>query len=70
MVGEVEAVIRELAKTGKTMIIVTHEMNFAKNVADRIDNDSIKELLNRIVEDEELHRMAFEQILEYVNFYK
>lgn len=41
-----------------------------KNVADRIDNDSIKELLNRIVEDEELHRMAFEQILEYVNFYK
>lgn len=36
MVGEVQAVIRELAKTGKTMIIVTHEMNFARAIATRV----------------------------------
>ena len=36
MVGEVQAVIRDLAKTGKTMIIVTHEMNFARTVSNRV----------------------------------
>ena len=36
MVGEVEAVIRELAKTGKTMIIVTHEMTFARSISNRV----------------------------------
>ncbi len=36
MIGEVLAVIRELAESGMTMLIVTHEMGFAKDVADRI----------------------------------
>ena len=36
MVGEVLAVIRMLAKRSLTMLIVTHEMNFAREVADRI----------------------------------
>ena len=36
MVGEVQAVIRELAKTGKTMMIVTHEMNFARAISNRV----------------------------------
>ena len=36
MVGEVLAVIRGLAESGLTMIIVTHEMQFAHDVADRI----------------------------------
>ncbi|MBR2571817.1 MAG: amino acid ABC transporter ATP-binding protein [Clostridia bacterium] len=36
MVGEVQAVIRELARTGKTMMIVTHEMNFARAISNRI----------------------------------
>lgn len=34
--GEVLAVIRELAESGMTMMIVTHEMGFAKEVADRV----------------------------------
>ncbi|MDR1100680.1 MAG: amino acid ABC transporter ATP-binding protein [Treponema sp.] len=33
MIGEVLQVIRELAGTGMTMIIVTHEMNFARDIA-------------------------------------
>ena len=36
MVGEVLEVMRALAKDGMTMIIVTHEMAFARDVADRI----------------------------------
>ena len=36
MVSEVQAVIRELAKSGKTMMIVTHEMNFARAIANRV----------------------------------
>lgn len=36
MVKEVLDVMRELASSGMTMICVTHEMGFAKNVADRI----------------------------------
>jgi polar amino acid transport system ATP-binding protein len=36
LVGEVLAVIRNLAKQGMTMLIVTHEMSFARDVADRV----------------------------------
>lgn len=36
MVGEVLTVISELAKEGLTMMIVTHEMSFAKDVADHV----------------------------------
>jgi polar amino acid transport system ATP-binding protein len=36
MVSEVLAVIRRLAKDGMTMAIVTHEMDFAKNVSNRV----------------------------------
>ena len=36
MVGEVLDVMKNLAKTGLTMIIVTHEMQFAKDVSDRV----------------------------------
>ena len=36
MVGEVLDVMKDLAKQGMTMIVVTHEMGFAKEVADRV----------------------------------
>ncbi len=36
MIGEVLDVMTELAKDGMTMVIVTHEMNFARRVADRV----------------------------------
>ncbi|KRN93424.1 amino acid ABC transporter ATP-binding protein [Pediococcus stilesii] len=36
MVGDVLAVMKDLAKDGMTMIVVTHEMGFAKEVADRV----------------------------------
>ena len=36
MVGEVLEVMQELAKSGMTMVVVTHEMGFAREVADRV----------------------------------
>jgi len=36
LVGEVLAVMKQLAESGMTMVIVTHEMHFARDVADRI----------------------------------
>jgi len=46
MVGEVLAVMKNLAKDGMTMMVVTHEMGFAREVADRvlfIDEGIVKE---------------------------
>ena len=46
MVGEVLNVMKDLAKEGMTMVVVTHEMGFAKEVGDRIifmDNGNIVE---------------------------
>ena len=36
MVGEVLDVMKDLAKEGMTMVVVTHEMGFAREVADRV----------------------------------
>ena len=46
MVGEVLDVMRQLANEGMTMVVVTHEMGFARQVADRVlfvDNGVIAE---------------------------
>lgn len=46
LVGEVLSVMKQLAKEGMTMVVVTHEMGFAKEVADRVifmDGGSIVE---------------------------
>jgi len=46
MIGEVLNVMTELAREGMTMVIVTHEMNFARRVSDRVifmDGGSIVE---------------------------
>ena len=36
LVGEVLAVMRDLARTGMTMVVVTHELGFAREVASRV----------------------------------
>ena len=46
MVGEVLDVMKELAKAGMTMVVVTHEMGFAREVSNRVmflDNGKIAE---------------------------
>ncbi len=47
MIGEVLAVMRDLANEGMTMVVVTHEMGFAREVGDRVafmDEGSLLEL--------------------------
>jgi ABC-type polar amino acid transport system ATPase subunit len=47
LVGEVLVVMRDLARTGMTMLVVTHEMHFARDVGDRVvfmDEGSIVEV--------------------------
>ncbi len=52
-VGEVLSVMKDLAKTGLTMLVVTHEMSFARDVSDRvvfmdkgvIEEDNIPEII-------------------------
>ena len=60
MVGEVLSLMKELAKDGMTMVVVTHEMGFAREVADRIlfldqgvilEENSPNELLNHPVHE-------------------
>ena len=36
MIGEVQSIIRMIAKTGRTMMIVTHEMDFARKISNRV----------------------------------
>ena len=46
MVGEVLDVMKELAREGMTMVVVTHEMGFAREVSNRVlflDNGTIAE---------------------------
>ncbi len=36
MIGEVLSIMKDVAKEGLTMLVVTHEMGFARNIANRI----------------------------------
>ncbi|SHF09962.1 amino acid ABC transporter ATP-binding protein, PAAT family [Tissierella praeacuta DSM 18095] len=60
MVGEVLKVMKELAEIGLTMLVVTHEMGFAKEVADRVvfmdkgviaEDGSPEQILNNPLEE-------------------
>ncbi|MCU1570027.1 MAG: amino acid transporter ATP-binding protein [Naasia sp.] len=56
LVGEVLAVMRELARSGMTMVVVTHEMNFAAEVADQITFMDDGAVVERGTPDEVLTR--------------
>ena len=59
LVGEVLAVVQELAREGRTMILVTHEMAFAREVADRVvfmdEGRVVLDAPPRVVFDEQPH---------------
>jgi ABC-type polar amino acid transport system ATPase subunit len=52
MIGEVLAVMRDLASEGMTMVVVTHEMGFAREVADRVVFMDEGELIEQAPADE------------------
>lgn len=72
MVGEVLNVMKDLAKEGMTMVVVTHEMAFAKQVSDRVIFMAEGEIVEEGVEDElflhpqkERTRDFLSKVLEY-----
>ena len=70
MVGEVLKVMQELANNGMTMLIVTHEMNFARNVASKIifmDEGVIKE---EGTPEEIFFKTKSERTKAFINFEK
>jgi polar amino acid transport system ATP-binding protein len=56
MVGEVLLVMRDLAKDGMTMVCVTHEMGFAREVADRVLFMDAGRILERATPDDFFNR--------------
>jgi polar amino acid transport system ATP-binding protein len=67
LTGEVLRVIRELAEQHTTMLIVTHEMNFARDVADRVifmdegvivEQGDAKEVIDHPKEERTKHFLA------------
>src|SRR5690606_9319652 len=56
MVGEVLAVIKDLARDGLSMLVVTHEMGFAREVADRVLFMDQGRILERATPDEFFNR--------------
>ena len=56
MVGEVLLVMRDLTREGMTMVVVTHEMGFARDVADRVLFMDAGRVLERATPDDFFNR--------------
>ncbi|ALZ98820.1 amino acid ABC transporter ATP-binding protein [Corynebacterium glutamicum] len=67
LVGEVLSVIRSLADSGKTLIIVTHEISFAREVADRIIFLSDGSLVEQGSPEEVLDHPQHERTQAFIN---
>lgn len=67
MIKEVLDVMRELADEGMTMIIVTHEMGFAKNVADRVFFMDRGNILEDTTPEELFNNPKHERTQEFLN---
>jgi len=72
MIKEVLDVMKELAQSGMTMIVVTHEMGFAREVADRIVFFNYGQLVEENTPEEFFHnpqnertKFFLSQILDY-----
>ena len=66
MINEVLDVMTELAKSGMTMLVVTHEMNFARRVADRIIFMDAGEILEEGKPDEFFSSPKTERAKEFL----
>jgi polar amino acid transport system permease protein len=69
-VGEVLGVIRGLAEAGMTMIVVTHEMRFARDVADRILFMDGGVIVEQGIAEQVLDRPAQERTRRFLNMVK
>lgn len=70
MIGEVLDVMTELAREGMTMVIVTHEMNFARRVADRVIFMDGGKILEENTPDEFFTHPSTQRAQEFLNSIK
>lgn len=66
LVGEVLTTMKELAQEGMTMVVVTHEMGFAKEVADKIVYMHDGEIIERGTPDQFFHNPKEERTKEFL----
>jgi polar amino acid transport system ATP-binding protein len=66
LVGEVLAVMEELAREGMTMVVVTHEVGFAKKVADRVLMMDEGEIIEDATPDEFFDRPRHERTQRFL----
>lgn len=67
MVGDVLQVMKNLAKNGMTMIVVTHEMGFAKEVADRVVFVDDGQILEQGTPDQIFEHPKNERLQDFLN---
>ncbi|MGN1405448.1 MAG: amino acid ABC transporter ATP-binding protein [Erysipelotrichaceae bacterium] len=66
LIGEVLSVMRDLAKSGITMVVVTHEMNFAKNVSTKVVFMENGEIIKCAAPDEFFEHQDDERIKQFI----
>ncbi|EHO53715.1 amino acid ABC transporter ATP-binding protein [Lentilactobacillus kisonensis] len=67
MVGDVLAVMKDLARKGMTMVVVTHEMGFAKEVADRVVFVDDGQILEQGTPDQMFEHPKNERLQDFLN---
>jgi polar amino acid transport system ATP-binding protein len=67
MIGEVLKVMKDLALSGMTMMVVTHEMGFAREVADRIVFIDHGEIVEEAAPEEFFQRPQHERARQFLN---
>ena len=66
LIGEVLSVMRDLAKSGITMVVVTHEMNFAKNVYTKVVFMENGEIVKCAAPDQFFEHQDDERIKQFI----
>ena len=66
LIGEVLSVMRDLAKSGITMVVVTHEMNFARNVSTKVVFMENGEIIKCAAPDEFFEHQDDERIKQFI----
>lgn len=66
LIGEVLSVMRDLAKSGITMVVVTHEMNFAKNVSTKVVFMENGEIVKCAAPDDFFEHQDDERIKQFI----
>ena len=66
LIGEVLSVMRDLAKSGITMVVVTHEMNFAKNVSTKVVFMKNGEIVKCAAPDQFFEHQDDERIKQFI----